>query len=103
MSGLATSGTLTHWFRERFARELDPGTALEALAAEAEGSPAGANGLVVLPYFSGERTPIHDPTAKGCLFGLDLTHDRADVYAPSWKASPTASTTSSRPMPRPAR
>src|SRR3546814_7961120 len=39
-----------------------------------------ANGLVVLPYFSGERTPIHDPTAKGCLFGLDLTHDRADVY-----------------------
>ena len=34
----------------------------------------------MLPYFSGERTPIHDPHAKGVLFGLDLTHTRADVY-----------------------
>ncbi len=35
MSGLATSGTLTHWFRERFARELDPDTAFATLAEEA--------------------------------------------------------------------
>jgi xylulokinase len=33
-----------------------------------------------LPYFSGERTPIHDPFAKGCLFGLNLTHTRGDMY-----------------------
>ena len=33
-----------------------------------------------LPYFSGERTPIHDPHAKGVLFGLNLTHTRADIY-----------------------
>jgi xylulokinase len=50
------------------------------LAAEAAGSPAGARGLVLLPYFSGERTPIHDPQAKGVLFGLNLTHTRADIY-----------------------
>lgn len=80
MSGLATSGTLTHWFRERFAAELDPASAIETLAREAETSPAGARGLIVLPYFSGERTPIHDPNAKGVIFGLDLTHSRADVY-----------------------
>lgn len=80
MSGLATSGTLTHWFRERFARELDPETAFIELADEAEESPRGANGLVFLPYFSGERTPIHDPFAKGVLFGLNLTHSRGDVY-----------------------
>ncbi|WP_421724825.1 FGGY-family carbohydrate kinase [Bauldia sp.] len=80
MSGLATSGTLTHWFREQFARELDDSDAFIELAAEAEGSPPGANGLVFLPYFSGERTPIHDPFAKGVLFGLNLTHDRGDVY-----------------------
>jgi len=80
MSGLATSGTLTHWFRERFAGELDPATAMETLAREAAQSPAGARGLVVLPYFSGERTPIHDPHAKGVIFGLDLTHGRADIY-----------------------
>lgn len=80
MSGTSTSGTLTRWFQEQFARELDPRTALRDLAAEAEMSPAGANGVVVLPYFSGERTPIHDPAAKGMIFGLDLTHRRADVY-----------------------
>jgi xylulokinase len=80
MSGLATSGTLTHWFREQFARELQPETAAGALAAEAEASPPGAKGLIVLPYFSGERTPIHDPHAKGVFFGLNLTHDRGDLF-----------------------
>ncbi|MCB1447547.1 MAG: FGGY-family carbohydrate kinase [Rhizobiaceae bacterium] len=80
MSGLATSGTLTHWFRDEIARELDPATAFAALAEEAAGSPPGANGLVMLPYFSGERTPIHDPHAKGTLFGLNLTHKRGDIY-----------------------
>ncbi|MCB1500379.1 MAG: FGGY-family carbohydrate kinase [Bauldia sp.] len=80
MSGLATSGTLTHWFRDTLARDLDPATAMIALAAEAEGSPPGANGLVLLPYFSGERTPIHDPHARGVLFGLNLTHTRGDIY-----------------------
>ncbi len=80
MSGLATSGTLTHWFRDQFARDLDPATAHAAMAREAEASPPGAKGIIVLPYFSGERTPIHDPDAKGCIFGLDLTHTRADVY-----------------------
>lgn len=80
MSGLATSGTLSHWFRENFAKELDPANAVITLAAEAEASPPGAKGLVVLPYFSGERTPIHDPHAKGMIFGLDLTHTRGDIY-----------------------
>ncbi|HVX80135.1 MAG TPA: FGGY-family carbohydrate kinase [Devosiaceae bacterium] len=80
MSGLATSGTLSHWFREQFARDLDPETAFSTLAAEAEESPPGARGLVMLPYFSGERTPIHDPQARGTLIGLNLTHTRADVY-----------------------
>ena len=80
MAGLATSGTLTHWFRTEFARELDPATAIIALSQEAEASPPGARGLVVLPYFSGERTPIHDPDAKGVIFGLDLTHGRGDLF-----------------------
>jgi xylulokinase len=76
MAGLATSGTLTHWFRDELAREAD----FSALAEEAEASPKGAKGLLCLPYFSGERTPIHDPLAKGAFFGLDLTHTRADLY-----------------------
>jgi xylulokinase len=80
MAGLATSGTLTHWFRDQFARELDPADAFPALAAEAEASLPGANGVVMLPYFSGERTPIQDPDAKGVFFGLNLTHTRGDMY-----------------------
>ena len=80
LSGLATSGTLSHWFREQFARDLDPATAVTDLAREAAQSPPGANGLVVLPYFSGERTPIHDAEAKGVVFGLNLTHTRGDIY-----------------------
>jgi xylulokinase len=79
MAGLATSGTLTHWFRDQFARELGA-DAFAVLTAEAAASPKGAKGLLCLPYFSGERTPIHDPQAKGAFFGLDLTHTRGDLY-----------------------
>lgn len=80
MAGLATSGTLTHWFRERFARELPEAEAFARLAEEAASSPPGARGLLLLPYFSGERTPLHDPLARGAWFGLDLTHGRGDLY-----------------------
>jgi xylulokinase len=80
MAGLATSGTLTRWFSAQFARELDPSHAAMLLAKEAQTSPAGAKGLIFLPFFSGERTPIHDPQAKGCWFGFNLTHTRADAF-----------------------
>lgn len=80
MAGLATSGTLTHWFRDQFAKELSREEAFPVLAREAAASPSGANGLIFLPYFSGERTPIHDPSAKGTLTGLNLTHTRGDIY-----------------------
>ena len=76
MAGLATSGTLTHWFRDTLA----PGADFATLAAEAAASPKGAKGVLCLPYFSGERTPIHDPHAKGCFFGLDMTHGRGDLF-----------------------
>lgn len=76
MGGLATSGTLTHWFRDQLARDAD----FAALAAEAEASPKGARGLLCLPYFSGERTPLHDPLACGAFFGMNLMHGRGDLY-----------------------
>jgi xylulokinase len=79
MAGLATSGTLTHWFRDQFARDLGA-DAFAQLAAEAAASPKGAKGLLCLPYFSGERTPIHDPLAVGAFFGLNLTHTRGDLF-----------------------
>lgn len=80
MSGLATSGTLTHWFRDQFARDLPFESAFRTLTAEAAKSPPGANGVIMLPHLSGERTPIHDSNAKGIIFGLNLTHTRGDIY-----------------------
>ncbi|MGA2764024.1 MAG: FGGY-family carbohydrate kinase [Spirochaetia bacterium] len=84
--GTATAGSLTRWFRDTLgspeveAAKAGGREAYEALADLAAGSPAGANGLLVLPYFSGERTPIHDPEARGMIFGLTLRHTRKDLY-----------------------
>jgi xylulokinase len=86
MGGMSTAGSLTTWFRDEFAtaevqREKSGGpNAYAVLAEEAATSPAGANGLIALPYFEGERTPLHDPKARGVFFGLSLTHTRGDVY-----------------------
>jgi len=80
MGGLATSGTLTHWFKNNFAKDLQGDDIFIKLAKEAEQSPPGSKGIIFLPYFSGERTPIHDTHAKGSFFGLDLTHNRSDMY-----------------------
>ncbi|MEP5807225.1 MAG: FGGY family carbohydrate kinase, partial [Roseobacter sp.] len=45
MAGLATSGTLTHWFRDQLAKDLTPDVAFPTLAQEAATSPPGANGV----------------------------------------------------------
>lgn len=84
--GTATAGSLTKWFRDQFgypeleAERAGRGNAYAILARLAETAPIGARGLVVLPYFAGERTPIHDPAAKGVIFGLTLSHTRDDIY-----------------------
>lgn len=80
MGGLATSGALTQWLRAQVFDLPDDDTAFAAMAGMAEQSPPGAHGLIVLPFFSGERTPINDPYARGVVFGLTLAHTRADLY-----------------------
>lgn len=85
-AGMATSGALTRWFRDHFApleRQVEDGggaNAYQVLAELAASIPAGAEGLLMLPYFSGERTPLNDPLARGVLAGLTLSHTRAHVY-----------------------
>lgn len=74
-AGLATAGSLTEWLRT-----LAGGPDFEELIAEAENEPVGADGLVVLPYFAGERTPILDPRARGTIVGLTLRHGRSHLY-----------------------
>ncbi len=51
MSGTSTSGTLTRWFQEQFAREVPAASALQTLAEEAASSPPGAKGLLCCPIF----------------------------------------------------
>jgi xylulokinase len=80
MAGVSTAGTLTHWFRRVAAPDLTQADAIRVLNEEAMTSPPGANGLVVLPYFSGALTPLFDPAAKGLISGLDLTHTRGDMF-----------------------
>jgi xylulokinase len=84
--GMATSGSLTRWFRDtvatdHLAEEKKGGPEAYAVisAAAAKVAP-GSDGLVVLPYFSGERSPINDPDARGMIFGLDIGHSRAHLY-----------------------
>jgi len=86
VGGMATVGSLTRWFRDNFSQaELvqQRSGGMNAYAALAEllnESPVGARGLIALPYFKGERTPIYDPDAKGVILGLTLKHTRADIY-----------------------
>ncbi|MCX8189279.1 MAG: FGGY family carbohydrate kinase [Nitrososphaeria archaeon] len=51
----------------------------ERVEAEIQRSPIGANNLIFLPYFAGERSPIWDPYARGVIFGLSFHHKRGDI------------------------
>ncbi len=51
----------------------------ELMTQAAASVPAGAEGLVFLPYLTGERTPHADPNARGVLFGLTIRHTRAHI------------------------
>jgi xylulokinase len=83
---MANGGSALNWFIRHFA-------AAQASQAHAEGRsahahldalaapiPAGADGVHVLPHFLGEKTPIHDPAARGALLGLSLNHDTRHVW-----------------------
>lgn len=79
-AGMATTGSLTRWFRDELARDLPQETAYHELFSGAEKIAPGAGGLIMLPYFSGERTPINDPLARGVIAGLSLSHTREHIY-----------------------
>ncbi len=71
---LAAAGSL-QWYHDSLARELS----FETLVAEAEAAPPGCEGLLFLPYLSGERTPHPDPLARGAFVGLSVRHRRAHL------------------------
>lgn len=80
--GMATSGAITSWLRDLF------GSFNYADLVElADRSGPGANGLLMLPYFAGERTPIFDPEARGIIAGLTVAHTRGDLYRAALEAT----------------
>ncbi|MGH3787944.1 MAG: FGGY-family carbohydrate kinase [Pseudonocardiaceae bacterium] len=81
-AGMATSGAITDWIRK-----LTGESSFDSLVAEAHQSPPGAQGLLMLPYFAGERTPLFDPDARGVLIGLTLRHNRGDIYRAALEAT----------------
>jgi xylulokinase len=71
---LSAAGSL-RWFRDSFA----PESSYDELLAEAAAVPPGSDGVVFLPYLSGERTPHADPNARGAFIGLALPHGRGHL------------------------
>jgi xylulokinase len=68
---LSAAGSLK-WFRDK----LYPGEKYDMLTKGASGIPAGSEGLLFLPYLSGERTPYPDPDAKGTFTGITIRHGK---------------------------
>jgi xylulokinase len=82
MGVMLSAGGSLRWYRDTLAdaevalarqMEVDP---YQIIADEAKHAPVGCEGLIFLPYLTGERTPYPDPNARGVFFGLTLRHDR---------------------------
>ncbi|MCC7370224.1 MAG: sugar kinase [Chloroflexi bacterium] len=84
--GMATAGALARWFRDGFSlpelqTERESGVSAYHLLDDAAAAISpGSDGIVVLPYFSGERTPVFDAQARGMILGLTVSHTRAHLY-----------------------
>ena len=73
--GTVGGGGTLKWFRQ----ELGKGMSFDELTAEAGRVPAGAEGVLFLPYMAGERSPIWNPDAKGVFYGLSYDKTRSHM------------------------
>ncbi len=85
MGVMLSAGGSLRWFRDALCEEekaeaarrgVDP---YEIITAQAAGAPLGSEGLLFLPYLTGERTPHADPHARGAFVGLGLRHTKAHM------------------------
>jgi xylulokinase len=81
-AGMATAGAAIEWLRA-----LTGGVPIEDLVAEAAATAPGADGLLLLPYLAGERSPLFDPDARGVLAGLTLAHERRHLARAAYEAT----------------
>lgn len=66
--GTVGGGGVLRWMKQEFGE----GASFDELTSLAEKIPAGSDGVIFLPYMSGERSPIWDPDAKGVFYGLSF-------------------------------
>ncbi len=79
--GASTAGALPRWFFDKvLGNESAEGYRALEQSIQDKKIPAGANGLLALPYFMGERTPIWDENASGAFVGLSLLHEREHLF-----------------------
>ena len=75
-------GIAFRWMRDKFSeteQRVAEKLGLDSyalLSSYAEKVPAGSDGLILLPFFTGERAPYWNADARGVLFGLTLNHDK---------------------------
>ncbi len=78
--GALTAGAAEVWYRQAFLAAGGAAPEPAALEREAAALPAGADGLLFLPYLMGERSPLWDAQASACFLGLGLRHGRMHLY-----------------------
>ncbi|MGD0329157.1 MAG: FGGY-family carbohydrate kinase [Nitrososphaeria archaeon] len=82
MGAMSTTGGSYKWFKDHLceaeiAESSRTGKSpYEILDEKAGKIPPGSDGLLFLPYMSGERSPVWDPYARGVFFGLSLSHTK---------------------------
>ena len=85
-AGQVSTGSVVAWFKNNFAgdakaeaqkRGVDPYDVLNEMA---EKVPIGSEGLIVVDYFQGNRTPHTDPLVRGMMWGLSLSHGPGHVF-----------------------
>ncbi len=84
-ASIFTTGAVLRWFRDQVgyaecAAAQEGQDPYDLMTAEAEKSPIGANGILLIPHFVGSGAPHWNPLAKGIVFGLSLGHERKDLY-----------------------
>ncbi|GEK28448.1 FGGY-family carbohydrate kinase [Furfurilactobacillus siliginis] len=79
-AGANTAGAIVAWFVKEFADEFDEDDGPKELDDRSSNLPVGSNGLLVLPYFMGERSPLWDSYVRGTILGVSLKTTKYELY-----------------------
>jgi len=84
--GQVSTGSILKWFKDNFCTQLIAEADMlgvscyDLLNEQARAIPPGSDGLIVLDYWQGNRTPYVDPEARGVMWGFSLHHTQAHIY-----------------------